>query len=132
MNEANVNILIADHQQNFRVFLRRALEKEQMFKVVAEATDADQAIYLAGQYKPELIVMDIDMPQGNGLEAARQIIKTRSPHTKIILLSSLGGEAHNRAAIDSGADAFLTKQAPVAELIALAWGVSNPSRKRPS
>ncbi|HEV2500083.1 MAG TPA: response regulator transcription factor [Terriglobia bacterium] len=131
MNEANVNILIADHQQNFRGFLRRALEREQMFKVVAEATDADQAIYLAGQYKPELIVMDIDMPQGNGLEAARQI-KTRSPDTKIILLSSLGGEAHNRAAIASGADAFLTKQAPVAELIALAWGVSNPSRKRPS
>ena len=131
MSEANVNILIADHQQNFRGFLRRILEKEQMFKVVAEAADADQAVHLAGQYKPELIVMDIDMPQGDSLEAARQI-KTRSPHTKIILLSSLGGKAHNRAAMASGADAFLTKHAPVAELIALVWGVSSSSHKRPS
>lgn len=131
MNEANVNILIADHQQNFRGFLRRTLEKEHMFKVVAEALDADQAVLLAGEYKPELIVMDIDMPQGNSLEATR-LIKIRSPHTKIILLSSLGSEAHNRAAIGSGADAFLTKHAPVSELIALACRVSNAVGKRTS
>ncbi|MGH9445037.1 MAG: response regulator [Terriglobia bacterium] len=120
-----VRVMIADHQQLFRGFLKRMLQTDPMLKVVAEAADGNEAVRLATQLDPDLVLMNIDMPQPDGLEVTRQI-KASRPGTKVILLSSVGDSAHNRAAMDSGAEAFLAKDAPVAELRALVWGTLKP------
>lgn len=112
-----MRVLIANHEQSFRSFLRRTLSREKTFEVVAEATDGRQAIRLAETLQPEIIIMDMDMPQGDGLEATRHI-KRRLPRTRIVTLSALGDQAHSRAAMASGADVFLSKSQAVDELIA--------------
>lgn len=126
--EMGVRILIADHEQNFRGFLRRTLNRGAMFEIVAEATDGREASRLAELHKPEVIIIDMDMPLGDGLEATR-LIRSRLPDTKLISLSSLGDEAHKRAAMASGADVFFPKGTPVSQIITWLRGVSRTIQK---
>lgn len=118
-----VHILIADHEQSFRGFLRRTLARDPIFEMVAEATDGLEASVLAEVHKPDIIIMDMDMPLGDGLEATRRI-RSRLPGAKLISLSLLGDEAHRRAAMASGADVFFPKGAPVSNIVSWIRGVS--------
>ncbi|HUI42034.1 MAG TPA: response regulator transcription factor [Terriglobia bacterium] len=122
-----MRILLADQQSHFRRFLRRVLEKDPALEVVAEAMDGEQAVQLAESLQPEIVMMSIELPGLDGLEAARRV-KERLREAKVVLLSALGDEAHERAAFEGGADAFLPKSTPVAEIVNVLHGIGKPSQ----
>ncbi|MGH9407071.1 MAG: response regulator [Terriglobia bacterium] len=119
----HVNILIADDQKQYRDFLRRMLESNPAVSVVAEAANGEQAVQLTQLLKPDLMLLDMDMPQVDGLNIAREVRSRRLP-IRIILMSLLGDAAHQRAALASGADAFISKDAPVNELFSSIWKIA--------
>ncbi|HET7853893.1 MAG TPA: response regulator transcription factor [Candidatus Methylomirabilis sp.] len=110
-------ILIVDDNEGVRTSLMRILEKDRGFKVVGEAGDGSQALELARALSPDLILMDLAMPQVDGLEATRRI-KAEQPETKVIIFTRYQDDAYRQAATRSGADAFLSKVTRVADLLA--------------
>jgi DNA-binding NarL/FixJ family response regulator len=111
-----LNILIADDYSGFREFLKSFLAKMPETCLAGEAADGEEAVQLVGRLKPDLVLMDIEMPRMDGLEATRQI-KARSAPTKVVLLSAVADEARSKSAADCGADGFLAKGTSVREMI---------------
>ena len=104
-----ITVLLAEDHTIVREGFRKMLELENDIKVVGEAADGRQAVALIKKLRPEVVLMDIAMPQLNGLEAARQALKV-VPTTKIIMLSAHNDDAYVNNATDSGAMGFLLKQ----------------------
>lgn len=109
-------ILIADDHSILRGGLRLILEQQPDFQVVAEAADGREAISLAERVAPSVCVLDVAMPNLNGIEAARQII-SRSPSTAIVVLSMHSDESYVLRALKAGARAYLLKESAAADLI---------------
>ena len=104
-----ITVLLAEDHMIVREGFRKMLELESDIKIVGEASDGRQAVILVKKLRPEVVLMDIAMPQLNGLEAARQVLKL-VPATKIIMLSAHSDDAYVKNATDSGAKGFLLKQ----------------------
>jgi len=111
-----VNILIVDDDQTFRTVLTRILAKDPKLNVVGEAGDGSEALELVRVLAPDLILMDLAMPQVNGLEATRTI-KAEHPASRVVILTQHQEPAYQRAAAQSGADAFLTKTTRLTDLL---------------
>lgn len=109
-------ILIVDDDQGFREMVKRLLEREPGVSVVGEAGDGEEAVRLARELQPDVILMDIAMPRVDGLEATRRI-KAERPEAKVIILTIHNEEAYRRAAAESGADVFLPKKTLMADLL---------------
>ena len=104
-----ITVLIAEDHMLVREGLRIMLNLEADFEVVGEARDGRQAVSLALEKCPEVILMDIAMPGLNGLEATRQVLKAL-PETKVIILTAHNDDAYLNSAVASGAVGFLLKQ----------------------
>ena len=104
-----ITLLLADDHQIVREGFRVLLQDERDLEIVGEAQTGRQAVELAERLQPAVVVMDIAMPQLNGLEATRQILEAR-PATKVIILSSHHEAAYADEAIAAGAAAYLIKQ----------------------
>jgi DNA-binding NarL/FixJ family response regulator len=109
--------LIADDDEGFRRFMRRAVESVAGWRVIAEAVDGDEAVRKTLQLRPQAVLIDMDLPQIDGLEATRRIKDTR-PGTIVIMFASLDGKAYREAAVRSGADDFFPKTAPISQILA--------------
>jgi DNA-binding NarL/FixJ family response regulator len=101
-------ILIVDDHPSFRSTARMLFESEG-YEVVGEAADGAEAIGLAQALQPDIVLLDVAMPQVNGLEALPRI-KAERPETKIIMVTVHDEDAYRRAAAERGADAFLLKK----------------------
>jgi DNA-binding NarL/FixJ family response regulator len=110
-------IALADDHTLMRQGLRLLLEREPTFEVVGEASDGRQAVALVEQVHPDVVVLDLAMPNLNGLEAARQIA-ARAPGTAIVVLSMHADESYLLQALKAGARAYLLKDSADADLIA--------------
>lgn len=106
----DIRILIADDHRLFREGLRRIIEDRPGFLVVAEASTGLQAVELAKQHKPDVAVVDIGMPELNGVEATRQIQRW-SAKTAVLILSMHGDERYVRQSRLAGAKGYLLKDA---------------------
>lgn len=104
-----IRLMIVDDSGFMRLAIKKMLEKHAAIKVVAEATNANDAVRLAKQHKPDVITMDIEMPGGSGIEAARTIMR-ESP-TVIIMVSSLTamGASATIEALNAGAVDYIPK-----------------------
>jgi DNA-binding NarL/FixJ family response regulator len=112
-----VRILLADDHTVMRNGLRLLLERQPHLQVVGEAADGRQAVALSESANPDVVVMDIGMPNLNGIEAARQIVN-RNPHTAIAILSMHSDESNVIRALKAGARAYLLKDSAEADLLA--------------
>jgi two-component system, NarL family, response regulator LiaR len=112
-----IRVLLADDHTLVRQGLRQLCEGMGGFTVVGEAENGAQAVALAAQTRPQVILMDIVMPGVDGVEAIRQIIRA-APTTRIIALTMYRQEEYMLSAIRAGARGYLLKTVDAAELIA--------------
>ncbi len=111
-----VTVLIADDQTLFREGLKDLLEDEKGIKVVGEAKTGPEAIEMVKRLKPDVVLMDIKIPEMDGIAATR-VIREKFPQTNVIILSSYEDEAHITEAIQAGANGYLSKMLPASELV---------------
>ena len=118
MTDANnpIRIIIADDHEISRIGIRRLVSSAPDVEVVAEAVNGAQTIDLARSLKPNLILLDMIMPQVTGIEAAQRI-KTDIPSINIIMLSSADDSISIERAMYAGADGYLSKEVSSTELI---------------
>jgi len=111
----SIRILLADDHKITRQGLRSLLDKQQDMEVVAEAEDGRTAVRLVGELSPNVVIMDVTMPDLNGIEATRQIVG-QSPDVKIIALSMHSDTLFVTEMLRSGASGYLLKDCAFEEL----------------
>ena len=119
----NVRILLADDHNILRDGMRLLLERQPGFEIVGEASDGREIVDLAREQRPDVIVMDIAMPNMNGIEATRRIVE-KHPETGVVILSMHYDESYVLRSLKAGAKAYLLKDALKAELISAIRAVS--------
>jgi len=110
-----ITVLLAEDHTIVREGLRKMLEFEKDLEVVGEAQDGRKALALAKKLRPEVVLMDIAMPQLNGLEATRQLLRML-PATKVIILSAHSDDAYVTNGMEAGAAGYLLKQTSAHEV----------------
>jgi two-component system response regulator NreC len=120
-------ILLADDHKILRQGLRKLLEEEPGFQVVADTGDGLEAVRLAEIHEPDVLVLDIMMPGLNGLDAIRSI-RQRSSRTRIIILSMHGNESYVVEALRLGASGYVLKESSSSELIQAVHAVMDGHR----
>ena len=108
-------VLIADDNAQARIGLRALLALRQEIELVGEAADGREAVEMVREYQPDVVLMDVRMPQMDGLEATRQI-KDQWPQVRVVAVSMYA--SHRAEALDAGVEAFLVKGSPTGELLA--------------
>ncbi len=103
-----VNILIVDDHSLMRRAVREVVEKEGDLTVVAEASNGHEAALQAAQTQPDVVLMDVDMPECNGFEATEHVLAC-SPHSRVIIFTATHQEQHIYQAIQKGAMGYITK-----------------------
>jgi len=109
-------LIIADDHELVRSSLRLMLQGEQDLQIIAEARDGQEAIQLYRLHRPNLVLMDLMMPEVNGFEATRTI-KEEFPTTKVLIMSAYKSAALASEAIAAGADGYVLKLCPLQELL---------------
>jgi DNA-binding NarL/FixJ family response regulator len=112
----SIAVLLADDHVMVRQGLRVLLEAQPDIAIVGEAETGRQAVQLARTLQPDVIVMDILMPDLNGVEATRQIVK-EMPHARVLVLSSYSEDEYVDQLTEAGASGFVRKQSPAIDLI---------------
>ncbi|HKW99864.1 MAG TPA: response regulator transcription factor [Bryobacteraceae bacterium] len=119
-----MRILLADDHNVMRNGLRLLLERQPNLAVVGEAADGRETVRLAEALHPDVVVMDIGMPNLNGIEATRQIVGSK-PETAIVILSMHSDESYVIRALKAGARAYLLKDSAEGDLIAAIHAISD-------
>jgi DNA-binding NarL/FixJ family response regulator len=101
-------VLIADDQTLFRVGLARLLEEDPRVQIVGQAGDGAEAVKLAASLKPDVVLMDLKMPNLDGIEATRQILASQSG-VKVLLLTTFEADNHVIQALKAGASGYILK-----------------------
>ena len=107
---APISVLLVDDHALVRRGFRRLLEDDSSIAVIGEASNGDEAIRLAAELKPHVVVMDVAMPGTNGLAATKAIV-ARNPNAKILMLSMHSEETLVRQAMEAGARGYILKNA---------------------
>jgi DNA-binding NarL/FixJ family response regulator len=113
-----IRVLLADDQTLVRGGFRMILRAEPDFEVVGEAADGAEAIDLARQLHPDVVLMDVRMPGTDGIEATRRITAGRSESPRVLVLTTFDLDEYVFDALRAGASGFLLKDAPEEQLIA--------------
>jgi two-component system, NarL family, response regulator NreC len=112
----SIRVLLADDHKLIRAGLRLVVDQQPDLSVVGEADDRRQAVELAKSLKPNVVVMDIGMPNLNGIEAARQIGEM-DPGAAVVMLSMHSDESYVLRALSAGARAYLLKDSATTDLV---------------
>jgi two-component system response regulator DegU len=109
-------IAIIDDHQLFREGVKRILEFEKSFQVVAEGDDGSEAVKIVAEHQPDVVIMDINMPHVNGVEATKELVDNY-PDAKVIILSIHDDENYVMHALQTGARGYLLKEMDADALI---------------
>ncbi|HEX4771818.1 MAG TPA: response regulator transcription factor [Bryobacteraceae bacterium] len=126
MNE-EITVLLADDHSLVRRGFRRILEDDERMKVVGEASNGVEAIRMAYELKPKVVVMDLSMPELDGVQATKEIVK-HLPGTEVLVLSMHADDNYVRNALDAGAKGYLLKSAIDVDLVGAIALVSQGKR----
>jgi DNA-binding NarL/FixJ family response regulator len=125
--EEPIRVVLAEDHAEFRLGLKEMLATDQGIEVVGEAENGAQAVALAREVRPDVIVLDLMMPVMEGREALGQILRDVSPPPGIVILTMHNQPHLRRELMRMGASAFLAKNASLAEVIGAVKG-SRPKR----
>jgi DNA-binding NarL/FixJ family response regulator len=112
-----IGVLIADDQPLVRAGLRMILELEPDIDIVGEAADGNEAVTVAAQMEPDVILMDVRMPQLDGLEATRRIVSERAHGSRVLILTTFDLDAYVYEALLAGASGFVLKDIAPEQLV---------------
>ena len=121
----DVGVLIVDDQAPFRAVARTVVQLAAGFSVVGEAASGEEAVELAGSLHPQLVLMDINLPGINGIEATRQIVAA-DPDTVVIMLSTYRSDDLPSDAADCGATRYVHKEDFGPAILREIWTEGNP------
>ncbi len=119
-----LQVLIADDHPVFRHGIRALLESRADTIIVGEATTGDEAVALAEQTQPDVVLMDLQMPGLNGIEATRQIVRT-SPHIRVLVVTMFEDDTWLFTAMRAGAREYILKDATTEEILRAIQAVGN-------
>ncbi len=122
-----IRVLLAEDQAMVRGALSALLSREQDIEVVAEVARGDEVVEVALSAQPDVALLDIEMPGGDGLTAAHAL-RTALPTCRVVILTTFGRSGYLRRAMESGAVGFLLKDAPASELAVALRRVMEGSR----
>jgi DNA-binding NarL/FixJ family response regulator len=111
-----LRIVLADDHTLFRQGLRRVLEEQAGWQVVAEASDGAEAVRLTLEHEPHMVILDVAMPRLNGVEATRQIAR-RLPDVRVLIVSMYSDDVYITQALQAGARGFVLKDSADADLV---------------
>jgi DNA-binding NarL/FixJ family response regulator len=111
-----IKILIADDHQLVREGIRRILEEEDDFAIVGEAADGKEAIELAEATEPDVVLLDVAMPNLDGVEATRRFTRSKKPSCKVVIVTMYADEHHAARLLRMGALGYVVKDAAPSEL----------------
>lgn len=115
----SIRVVIVDDEHLVRAGLRLILEAEEDLEVVGEAGDGDQAVKLVRDLDPDVVLMDVQMPVMDGIEATRQIVGLgREQSSRVLILTTFDLDEYVYEALRAGASGFLLKRTPAADLVA--------------
>ncbi len=114
---SQIELVIVDDHDLFRLGLAAMLQQEPDITVVGQASRGRSGVRLAIELRPRVVLMDLDMPDADGIAATREILD-RSPDTRVVVLSAVSKNGDVEAAVLAGACGFLLKDAPVADMAA--------------
>jgi two-component system response regulator DevR len=123
MTNSMIRVMLVDDHEVVREGLRALLNRRSGMTVVGEAGSVAQAVEVAAQVQPDVVVMDVRLPDGTGIEACRDI-RSQMPGTKVIMLTSYADEEAVMASILGGAAAYLLKQTRGSQLAEAIEGVA--------
>jgi DNA-binding NarL/FixJ family response regulator len=111
-----LTLLVVDDHEVVRQGLASMLDRRPGFQVVAEAGTVQESIEMARRFEPDLVIMDVRLPDGSGIEACREI-RSELPETRVVMLTSYPDEEAVIAAIVAGASGYLLKQVRARDLV---------------
>ncbi len=111
-----IRVLLVDDHLVVRRGIREFLEEARDIAVVAEAENAAQALELAQQHRPDIVVLDIKLPDRSGIEVARQL-RAASPDVGLLILTAYDDDPYVQAALDAGVNGYVMKSADAGELV---------------
>jgi DNA-binding NarL/FixJ family response regulator len=115
----SITVVLADDEQMVRSGLKLILESEDDIDVVGEAGDGAEAVELARRLDPDVVLMDVQMPKMNGIEATRAIVAlARSESSRVLILTTFDLDEYVYEGFKAGASGFLLKRTPAADLVA--------------
>ena len=119
-----VRVLIVDDQEPFRMAARLVVETTEGFDVVGEAETGEESVALARELTPDLVLMDVNLPGINGLDATRQILDGQNEPVVVLLLSTYEEEEYAPRAAECGAAAYIPKAAFGPDRLESAWAAA--------
>jgi len=114
----SLGVLIVDDQALVRAGFRMILEAEEDVEVVGEAADGLEAVAAAQRLKPDVVLMDVRMPEMDGIEATRRLLADRGTSAKVVMLTTFDMDEYVYDALRAGASGFLLKDVPPEQLVA--------------
>jgi DNA-binding NarL/FixJ family response regulator len=122
-----VRVLIVDDQEPFRMAARLVVEATDGFEVAGEADSGEESVELAEELKPDLVLMDVNLPGINGLDATRRILDGDDEPPVVLLLSTYEEAEYAPRAAECGAAAYIPKAVFGPDRLESAWAAAKPS-----